>query len=171
MAKKKLKAKSKAAPKQFKAKAKPSAKKLVKAKAPAAAKAKKEPAFPFIIDEIMSTKIGGQITVKPMFGAHAIYRADQILFILRHKEDKTTERDNGMWVVSSGEDQAGLMAEFKALRGIQMFSDMKKGGGIGTWINLPEQSPSFESDAISLVELATRFDPRVGKIPGTKKKK
>lgn len=170
MAKKKVKAKpkAKAAAKKLKAKAKPSTKKA------AAPKVKKEPAFAFILDEIMSSKIGGQITVKPMFGAHAIYRADQILFILRRKDDPATARDNGMWVVSSGVDQEGLMAEFKALRAIEMFGDMyghSKKGGIGSWINLPEEAPTFESDAISLVELATRFDPRLGKIPGSKKKK
>ena len=111
-----------------------------------------------------------------MFGSHAIYVDEKIVFILRHREDGKTERDNGLWVVAAIEHVHSVLAEFPALRPIEMFQDVAKPGpkagkkiGVPTWNNLPETAPSFEEDALALCELVIAGDPRIGRVPGRKK--
>lgn len=126
----------------------------------------KEPAFAFVIEELMSSRIADQVRIKAMFGAHAVYRGDKIHFILRHKGDGT-RRDDGIWVVIGEDHVTSVRKDFPALRKIEIFEGMSKKAN-PTWWNLPETAPSFESDAGQLIELVLRGDERLGKIPKSK---
>jgi len=122
-------------------------------------KLKKNIPFEFLVEELsfMTPK------VKAFFGAHGIYRGDVILFILRKKEEHTD--DNGIWVATYKEHHESLKKEISDLRNINLL------GGDTNWLNLPEESDSFESDAMKLVELVKRNDTRIGRLPAKKKKK
>lgn len=127
---------------------------------------RKEPAFAFVIEELLSSRIGDQVRVKAMFGAHAVYISDKIHFILRHRGD-TTRRDDGIWVVIAEDSIDAVRKDFPALRKIEIFQK-RSSKAIPSWWNLPETSPSFEADASELVALVLRGDKRLGKIPKSK---
>jgi hypothetical protein len=101
--------------------------------------------------------------VKAFFGAHGVYIGETIIFILRKKEEHAD--DNGIWVATYKEHHETLMKEFPALRNINLL------GGDTNWLNLPEESENFESDAFKICRLVKMDDKRIGKIPAKKKKK
>ena len=120
--------------------------------------------FEFIVEELQSSRVGHRLRVKPMFGSHALYVDDKIYFILRHKDEKATARDNGVWVVLSPEtDPALLKVDFPSMREIEMFN-------VKGWLNLPESSGNFEESALQLCALVLADDPRLGKVTGKKAK-
>ncbi len=109
------------------------------------------------------------MAVRPMFGCHAIYVGERIYLMLRHKEDRATRADNGIWLVVADEAVAEIRKQFPALRPIEMFADFKK--STPTWYNLPEDHPDFESAALEFVAMVRRGDPRIGKVPQSARKK
>ena len=124
-------------------------------------------AHSFILETLLDSKLSSQIRVKPMFGSHAIYVGDTIVFILRQRDDEKTRADNGLWVTSIDGMQS-LRADFPLLRPIEMFQ-RDTATGVPSWNNLPESDPGFEENALALCELVIKGDFRIGKIPGQKK--
>ena len=124
------------------------------------ASAKKPPPFPFILDEIED--LGPR--VNPMFASHGVYIGDKIVFILRDKGP--TDSDRGMWVVSEKEQTQALLKAFPSLRPIDVLGEK-----IGNWKKLSANAKDFEENALAVCELVRRRDPRVGKIPESKKPK
>lgn len=129
----------------------------------------KKPAYDFVLEELQSSKVWSRSIVKPMFGSHALYIDNRIMIILRQKEGETAN-DNGIWVVVPLEHQPVLKKEFPALRPIAMFQEKTK-KAFPTWLNLPEKSANFESDVFRIIELLKKADPRIGKVPESKKPK
>ena len=99
-----------------------------------------------------------------MFGSHAVYVDQKIVFILRQKDDPKTLRDNGIWVATQPEHNPSLLREFPALRPIELF-DARRQAGFTGWLNLPDATDSFEESALALCRLVIAGDPRIGKIP------
>ena len=124
------------------------------------ASAKKQPPFPFILDEIED--LGPR--VNPMFASHGVYIGDKIVFILRDKGP--TDSDRGMWVVSEKDQTQALLKAFPSLRPIDVLGEK-----IGNWKKLSANAKDFEENALAVCELVRRRDPRVGKIPESKKPK
>jgi len=98
-----------------------------------------------------------------MFGCLAIYLADKIVLILRDKP--THISDNGVWLATTEEHHASLRKDFPNLRSIGVLGKKVTG-----WQVLPADAPDFEQAAVRACELVVARDPRIGKVPGTRKK-
>ena len=107
-----------------------------------------------------------------MFSGYAVYIGDKIVCMLRDRPNYT--EDNGLWLVfaetpgldSKGRPQPALRREFPSLRPIQ-----RLGGKIAHWLLIPADSPNFESEAMHVCELLLAHDPRLGRIPESRKSK
>ena len=101
-------------------------------------------------------------TTRPMFGCLAVYVADKIVLILRDKGEKTA--DNGVWLATTKDHHASLRREFPSMRSIAVL-----GKGVTGWQVLPADSPDFEEAAQRACECILAADPRIGKVPGTRR--
>jgi len=101
---------------------------------------------------------------RPMFGCTAIYLGEKIVLILRQKP--TYERDNGVWLATTREHHASLRYEFPNMRSIELL-----GEPISNWQVLPTDAPDFEESAMRACELVIAGDPRIGKVPNSKRRK
>jgi len=75
--------------------------------------------------------------------------------------------DNGIWLVlSEGTDLAdpGLRRDFPSLRPIQLLQNKMR-----HWLLIPSDSADFEKMALRACELAMRQDPRLGRVPQSRK--
>jgi hypothetical protein len=122
------------------------------------AKDKKSIPFDFAIENLYSLNP----TVRPMFGAHAIYIGAKIVLMLRDKDDI----DSGVWIATTPEHHASLKKIFKNMRSITLF-----GGKISGWQLLPMEADDFEKSVNTACEMVLRNDERIGKLPKEKKKK
>ena len=118
----------------------------------------KKPPFPFLLDALAPL----HPVVKHMFGGHAVYIGDKIVFMLR--DNLKSPQDNGLWLVFA-EDittpaSKSLHAEFKSIRTIDLLQ-----GAIKHWLILPADHPNFESESLHACDLALTHDPRLGRIP------
>jgi len=120
--------------------------------------------FPFIIEELENSRLSPRLQVRAMFGSHAVYIDDKILFILRKKGDAKTIRDDGLWVASLPEHTDSLLRDFPMLRAIELFQNRGRRGFSG-WLNLPDSDGRFEESAISICQMVIKEDPRIGKLP------
>jgi hypothetical protein len=102
--------------------------------------------------------------IKPMFGCYAIYIGEKIVLMLRKKEKN--DPDNGVWIALSAEHREAIKKIFPSLRPITLFE-----GKILDWQNLHEDADDFEETVLEACELILKHDQRIGKIPGSKKKK
>jgi hypothetical protein len=102
---------------------------------------------------------------RPMFGCHAVYVEDKIVFILR--DDREPPRDNGVWVATTREHHASLRRELPSLRSITVLA----GGGVTGWQLLPADADGFEESVLRACELVKRCDPRIGKVPASRRKR
>jgi hypothetical protein len=125
---------------------------------------KKGPKFPFVLEELQDSILAPRVRTRAMFGSHAVYVDQRIVFILRQKEGPKTLRDNGVWVATQPEHNESLLHDFPALRPIELFAKRGRTGFTG-WLNLPDADDSFEEAALSLCRLVIAGDPRIGKIP------
>jgi hypothetical protein len=100
---------------------------------------------------------------RPMFGCLAVYVDDKIVLVLRDKRDKTA--DNGVWLATTQEHHASLRREFPNMRSIQVL-----GKNVTGWQVLPADAPDFEQAALRACELIIRRDPRIGKVPGARRR-
>jgi hypothetical protein len=99
---------------------------------------------------------------RPMFGCLAVYVEDKIVLILRDKRDKTA--DNGVWLATTEEHHESLRREFPNMRSIRILGKKVTG-----WQVLPIDAPDFEEAALRACELVVARDPRIGKVPGTRR--
>ncbi len=99
----------------------------------------------------------------PMFGCLAVYAGDKIMVILRDKPAKTG--DNGVWLATTKEHHESLGREFPNMRSIGVLGKKVTG-----WQLLPADAPDFEEAALHACELILAGDPRIGKIPGARRK-
>ncbi len=120
---------------------------------------KKSIPFEFVLERISRLKP----YVRPMFGCHAVYVGEKIVLILRDKDSHP--RDNGVWIATYPEHHASLREIFPSLRSIEAF-----GPGETSWQNLPVDADDFESKCEEACDLLLLRDPRIGRIPGVKKK-
>ncbi len=101
--------------------------------------------------------------VKPMFGCHALYSGEKILFMVREKDNETD--DNGVWLATTSEHHDSLKKEFPSMRSIGVL-----GGEKSEWQLIPAGAVDFEAAVIRACELVKKGDKRIGKIPERKKK-
>jgi hypothetical protein len=125
-----------------------------------ASKPKKPVPFPFVLDELADL----EPRLNPMFGCHAVYIGERIVFILRDKGP--ADADRGVWVVSEKNQVDAVRALFPNLRRIDALGDFIK-----NWQKLSANDPTFEEDVLAACALIARRDPRLGKLPEPKKPK
>jgi hypothetical protein len=99
-----------------------------------------------------------------MFGCLAVYVADRIVFVLRDKPEP--QADNGVWLATTPEHHESLRREFPNMRSIEVLGKKVTG-----WQVLPADAPDFEEAALHACELVLAGDPRIGKVPGSRKAK
>ena len=100
---------------------------------------------------------------RPMFGCLAVYVQDKIVLILRDKPERTA--DNGVWLATTEQYHESLRQEFPNMRSIQMF-----GKPVTGWQVLPAESADFEAAAVHVCDLVLAGDPRIGKVPGSRRR-
>ncbi len=124
-----------------------------------AAKPRKAVPYPFVLDAIDTLSPW----TRPMFGCLAIYVEDKIVLILREKREHTA--DNGVWLATTQEHHESLGHEFPNMRSVQLF-----GKEVTDWQVLPADSPDFEEAALRACELVMARDPRIGKVPKSRRR-
>jgi hypothetical protein len=97
-----------------------------------------------------------------MFGCLAVYVKEKIVLILRNKDGESA--DNGVWLATTQEHHGSLREEFPNLRSIRVL-----GRGVTGWQVLPADAADFEEAALRACELIVAGDPRIGKVPGTRR--
>jgi hypothetical protein len=97
-----------------------------------------------------------------MFGCLAVYVEDKIVLILRDK--RKSPADNGIWLATATEHHESLRREFPRMRSIRVF-----GKEPTQWQLLPADDADFEAAALRACKLVLARDPRIGKIPKTKR--
>lgn len=122
---------------------------------------KPKPPHPFVVDALMPLNP----EVRRMFSGFSVYLDDRIVCMLR--DSPKSPRDNGVWLVlseSANPADPKLRREFPSLRKIELLGDK-----IGHWLLIPSDSPTFESEALHACDLLLRHDPRLGRIPKSRR--
>ena len=101
-------------------------------------------------------------TTRPMFGCLAVYVQEKIVLILRDKPNETA--DNGVWLATTAEHHESLRRDFPNMRSVRIL-----GKEVTGWQVLPSDAPDFEEAALRACELITARDPRIGKIPKSRR--
>jgi hypothetical protein len=101
---------------------------------------------------------------RPMFGCTAVYAGEKIVLILRQKA--SFERDNGVWLATTHEHHDSLRDNFPNMRSIGLL-----GEPVSNWQVLPIDAPDFEESAMRACELVVAGDPRIGRVPKSRKPK
>ena len=126
---------------------------------PLLTKARKQVPHEFVLDALSALS---PIT-RPMFGCLAVYVEEKIVVILREKPGYPT--DNGVWLATSEEHHQSLRSEFPYMRSIGLL-----GKKITGWQVLPSDAPDFEESALRACDLVLARDPRIGKVPQSRRK-
>ncbi|HEX4425039.1 MAG TPA: hypothetical protein VH079_06555 [Terriglobales bacterium] len=127
---------------------------------PFAVKRRKPVPYEFVLDAIASLSP----ETRPMFGCLAVYVGDRIVLILRDKPTETD--DNGVWLATTLEHHPSLKREFPNMRSIGVL-----GKGVTGWQILPSDAKDFEEAALRACDLILSSDPRIGKIPKSRRRK
>jgi hypothetical protein len=114
----------------------------------------------FVLDALSEL----DVRTNPMFGCLAVYVGEKIVLILRDK--LANDPDNGVWLATTHEHHDSLRAEFPSMRSIQVL-----GNKITGWQLLPSDSADFEEAVMRACELIIAGDERIGKIPGSRRRK
>src|SRR5215469_14944283 len=120
--------------------------------------ARKRVPYEFVLDALTGTSPW----TRPMFGCLAVYVEDKIVLILRDKPSSSA--DNGVWLATTKEHHASLQVEFPNMRSIRVLGKKVTG-----WQVLPVDAPDFEEAALHACELIVAGDPRIGKIPASRR--
>ena len=100
---------------------------------------------------------------RPMFGCLAVYIEEKIVLVLREKGgDKSA--DDGVWLATTEERHESLRCEFPNMRSIKVL-----GKKITGWQVLAADAPDFEQAALRACELIVGRDPRIGKVPQSRR--
>jgi hypothetical protein len=125
------------------------------------AKPKQKAPYAFVLDALMPLNP----EVRRMFSGFAVYLGDRIVCMLR--DHSKSPQDNGVWLVLSegmSPQDEELRREFPSIRRIELL-----GNKIGHWLVIPSDSPGFETEALHACDLLLRHDPRLGRIPKSRK--
>ena len=118
--------------------------------------------FRFVFDYLQSA----DITVRPMFGMHAVYVNEKIMLVLR--QGKVNRGKNGVWIATEQKHHKSLKEELPSLSSI---FDYSKTTRQAQWQILPSSADDFEASVIKVCAMITRGDPRIGRIPKSEKLK
>lgn len=99
---------------------------------------------------------------RPMFGSLAVYVKEKIVLILRDKRDGSA--DDGVWLATTAEHHASLRRDFPNMRSISVF-----GLEVTHWQVLAVDTPDFEEAALRACDLVLAGDPRIGRIPKSRR--
>ena len=127
------------------------------AETPLAVRIRKRLPYEFVLDALAPVSPW----TRPMFGCLAVYVEDKIVLILREKVKESA--DNGVWLATTREHHASLLAEFPNMRSICVL-----GKGVTGWQVLPADAPDFEEAATHACGLIVARDARIGKVPGSR---
>jgi hypothetical protein len=119
--------------------------------------AKLKPPHAFVVDALAPVNP----EVRRLFSGFGVYVGNKIVLMLRDRP-KFPE-DNGIWIVLSESvdpNDKWLHKEFPSLRKIGLLGDK-----IGHWLLIPSDGENFESEALRACELVLRRDPRLGRVP------
>jgi hypothetical protein len=123
---------------------------------------KKNIPFDFVFDYLVPV----EVTVKPMFGLFALYVGEKIVLILRQRTKHP--EINGVWIATNKEHHKSLKKDFPSIRSISNNYD----DAIETeWQLLPVDKDDFENSVIKACEFIKHNDPRIGRIPKSRKAK
>jgi hypothetical protein len=103
-------------------------------------------------------------TTRLMFGCLAVYIGARIVLILRDKPGDTA--DNGVWLATTQDHHESLRVDFPHMRSVQVL-----GKAVTGWQVLPADTPDFEEAALRACELIAERDPRIGKVPKSRRKR
>ena len=117
--------------------------------------APKRPPYPFILDAVASLSP----EIRRMFSGFAIYSGNLLILMLRDHATSSL-RDNGLWLVLS----ETTLPHDPTLRRIELLGDK-----IHHWLLIPSDSPTFETEALHACDLLLRRDPRLGRIPKSRR--
>lgn len=106
-----------------------------------------------------------EITIKPMFGCHAIYANEKILLIARKKD--THADANGIWIATERKYHDSLKKDIPFIKSIYILSN---GKNETDWQMIHEDEDDFETAAIKLCEMVLKGDERIGKVPKARRK-
>jgi hypothetical protein len=115
--------------------------------------------YPFVLEALAPLAI----ETRSMFGCLAVYVGDKIVLLLRDRQSETA--DNGVWLATTQEHHDSLRREFPHMRSIQLFGKQVTG-----WQVLPADAPDFEQAALLACERIVARDPRIGKVPKSRRK-
>ncbi len=101
---------------------------------------------------------------RTMFGCLAIYLSDKIVLVLRDRP--THPEDNGVLLATSRDHHESLRREFPTMRSIGFL-----GYDETNWQVLPASAPDFEQAVLHACELVIAGDPRIGKVPNSRRAK
>ncbi len=101
-------------------------------------------------------------TTRAMFGALAVYVGEKIVFMLRDRS--ADSHANGVWLAVPIEGQESLLPDFPNAKPVHI-----TGKDISGWRLLAVNSEDFEESALHACELVVKGDPRIGKVPDTKR--
>jgi hypothetical protein len=122
-------------------------------------KSRKALPYEFVLDALAPLSI----ETRAMFGCLAVYVKDKIVLLLRDKHNETA--DNGVWLATTQEHHDSLRREFPNMRSIRLLGKETTG-----WQVLPADAPDFEDAAMHACELIVERDPRIGKVPKSRRK-
>ncbi|MCS3737611.1 hypothetical protein [Mucilaginibacter dorajii] len=114
---------------------------------------KKPMPFDFLLDYLPANVI-----IQPAVGMYYVYFEGKIVLIFR-KVSKNSQH-NGLWIATKREDHARLKAEIPAITDF-VFDEGETFES--AWLQLKDDHDDFEEAAISICELITRRDKRIGK--------
>jgi hypothetical protein len=122
---------------------------------------KRQKAVPheFVLDALSAL----EFQTRPMFGCLAVYVREKIVLILRDKP--ASRADNGVWLATTVEHHESLRRDFPNMRSIKVLGKKVTG-----WQVLPADASDFEEAALRACEMIVRGDPRIGKVPGARKR-
>jgi len=129
------------------------------AKDPLGIKPRKAIPHEFVLDAL--AELGPR--TNPMFGCLAVYVKEKIVLILRDKPASPV--DNGVWLATTEEHHDSLRRDFPHMRSIKLLGKKVTG-----WQVLPVDAPDFEEASRLACELILAGDPRIGKIPGERRR-
>src|SRR5215469_13511450 len=125
---------------------------------PFAVRKRKPVPHQFVLDAIASLSP----VTRSMFGCLAVYIGDKIVFFLRDKPGASP--DNGVWLATTEQHHESLRREFPNMRSIQVL-----GKKVTHWQVLPADAADFEQAALRAADLVIARDPRIGKIPNSRR--
>ena len=128
---------------------------------PRLAKRKPKLPHPFVLEALAPLSP----EVRRMFSGFAVYIGNRLFMMLR--DHAKYPHDNGVWLVlSEGIDpaDASLRRDLPSLRSIQML-----GSKISHWLLIPSDRADFETVALHACDLILHHDPRLGRIPQSRR--